>query len=368
MRSFVLLFLALALLLPALAAQNTFTVPSWVGVKKASSYEYYLFGYSSTSPYQPVHMQQIYDVTDIPIPAAPIKSMAFRRSSYVGNTHYAATATVSVTMSMGPNDSTSASTTFASNLGTTPPPVNVFSGNVNLPPAPLSSTPQWEVDIPFNPPFQYIAAAGKSLVVDITCTSVTWAGSTGSWYRDAHQAASGLRDTNGSTWSKCLFSNGKYNSSIGYSRPTIGGQWYVYYYNAPANAAGLGTMGVQGVGSTWMGMTLPISLTPFGAPNCGIASDILVVVALTPGSSYARWPTQNIPNDPALANAVFYDQGLIVDPPANTLGLVSCWPSKWTIGDGINPPGCLIYKYRDTTPPSTTGSKQFKAISTRFTY
>ena len=144
----------------------------------------------------------------IPIAGGILKGMALRRSSYIGNTNYPATATVSVDLSVGPNDSASAGTTFAANQG--PNVMNVFSGILNLPQEASNPNPLFSIVMPFTTNFPFISAMGKALVVDITCTQYTNIGSsTGSWYLDAYQGDTGSRATNGSTWSQCKFRDRK---------------------------------------------------------------------------------------------------------------------------------------------------------------
>jgi len=132
----------------------------------------------------------------------------------------------------------------------------------------------------------------------------------------------------------------------------------VRYYNAfPVNAPGIGALGTMGKGGVWAGITLPFDLTPLGAPGCNWGIDIVYATALTTNTSgQGVWPTIPIPNLPALANANFYDDALFLDAQANTLGVVSAWSSMWTIGDGKGQGGSFVYKYRDSTPPATSGS------------
>ncbi len=356
------------------AAQTTgsFVVPSSLEKGRGNSYFYYLTWYSSSTSFQPAHVQMIYDVKDIKIPAAMLKEMYFRRSSYVGNENYTSTAAMDITLAMGPNSSAGASTTFKSNLGSNP--VGVFKGTVNFPNTkyvPPPNLPPWNVKVVFSKPFPYISAQGKSLVVDVTCRTFTVTGTKkGSWYMDMLIPPSGKRASNPGAQYQCKFSNGKFNSSLSYRSPVIGGVWYVRYNNLLPNAAGFGALGNVGVKGKWGPITLPFDLTPLGAPGCSWNINVLTTVALKANSSgSASWPSITIPNTPVMAGAVFYDHAAFLDAKANSLGIVTTWSSKWTVGGGSTPPGSFVYKYRDTTPPSPTGYlRAGAAVGIKFGY
>ncbi len=350
---------ALGLLAPLAGAQTSrsFVVPSALEKGRGNSYFYYLTWYSSLSMH-PVHVQLIYDVKDIKVPAALLREMYFRRSSYVGNENYLSKAVMDVNLSMGPNSPAGATAAFKSNVGANP--VNVFKGTVNLPNTKYvrpPSLPPWNVKIVFTKPFPYISVKGKSLVVDVTCTSFTPLGTRkGSWYMDMLVPPPGKRSSNPAPQPRCRFSNGKYNNSISHRNPVLGGTWYVRYNNVLPNTSGFGAIGNAGAKGKWGPFTLPFDLGPLGAPGCSWNVKVLFTVALTSNASgSASWPSIPIPNNPVLAGASFYDHAALLDPKANALGIVTTWSSKWTIGGGATPPGCIVYKYRDSTPPSPTG-------------
>ena len=372
MRRFILT-VALGFLITQAAAQTTgsFVVPSALEKGRGNSYFYYLTWYSST-PMQPVHVQLIYDVKDIKVPAALLREMYFRRSSYVGNENYPYKAAMDITLSMGPNPPAGANPTFKNNIGGNP--VNVFKGTVNLPNTkyvPPPNLPPWNVKIVFTKPFPYISVKGKSLVVDATCTAYTSLGTkSGSWYMDMLIPPPGKRVSNPSAQPSCKFSNGKYNNSISHRNPVLGGVWYVRYNNVLPNTSGFGALGNVGAKGKWGPFTLPFDLGPLGAPGCSWSVNVLITVALTSNSSgSASWPSIPVPNNPVLAGASFYDHAALLDPKANALGIVTTWSSKWTIGGGFTPPGSIVYKYRDTTPPSPTGNlRTGNAVAVKFVY
>jgi hypothetical protein len=354
-----------ALLVAPLAAQS-FVVPKVNATAAGNNYDNFVF-YGTVSQ-QPTRVQLLYNVTDVTPPAALIKAMNLRRTSAIGNANPAATANVTITMSVGPLDAVGATTTFASNHG--PSPVQVFSGNVNLPSASQAPGPApFVVNIPFSNSFPYVASAGSALVVDIATTSYTPGTGTASWYLDEQGVGQGARVSNPSAQSTCRFSNGNYNNVIGWAGTAAmipGGRWYVSYQNLLPNAPGFAALGNQGVGGSWNGIPLPFSLAALGAPGCSWNVNVLFSLPLLASATgIASWPTLNIPNDQALANVSIYDHAAFIDLAANALGLVTVWSSKWTIGDGTLPEGAKVYRLADTGG-SPTGTKVREAIVAEF--
>jgi hypothetical protein len=81
----------------------------------------------------------------------------------------------------------------------------------------------------------------------------------------------------------------------------------------------------------WGPLPLPIDLAPHGAPGCALAvsADLMHVLPSTNGK--AAWSLP-IPNLPELLAASFYNQALVHDPGANTLGLTVTNAGEGTIG------------------------------------
>ena len=72
-----------------------------------------------------------------------------------------------------------------------------------------------------------------------------------------------------------------------------------------------------------------------------------------------------------LIGGSYYDQGLFVDLPANQLGIVMSWSSKWTIRSGQSAPAARLYQYNNNgnqVPSPTTGYITTTATIARFTY
>ena len=72
----------------------------------------------------------------------------------------------------------------------------------------------------------------------------------------------------------------------------------------------------------WNGVPIPLDLSPFGAPQCHISTDLLVILpGNADGSGVESYPL-SVPAVPALQNEWLRFQGLALDSAANSLGVV----------------------------------------------
>jgi hypothetical protein len=341
--------ISVPLLLVATAGAQSFIVPSAHATNRPSYSPFYVssvfYSTSSTTIAHDSHSQSFYDMTDITLPAAQLRSLDIRRpasnaqNTYLGNNNPATTTNAVIQLAFVPTPLASVTNTFANNLGANP--TMVFNGMLNLPAR--NGTPNWPApweNVPFSTPMTFVRLPTGVFVVDILQTNNS---ATSAWYLEAQLPFNGDRQSNGNAQSNCKFSNGNYNSSLGYTQPRVGGTWYVSYGSLLPNVSGFAWIGTQGIGGTWGSIPLPIDLTPFGAPSCGVNASVDYVVPLTADANgSARWPTIQIPNDPSLGRAVFFDHSAWLDAQANAFGVVTGWSSKWTIGDGVGAPAALL--------------------------
>ena len=83
---------------------------------------------------------------------------------------------------------------------------------------------------------------------------------------------------------------------------------------------------------TWSTFFLPLDLQPYGAPGCYLrVSWDLAAGQVTNATGIASVPF-NLPNDPNLLGSRFYQQWLLVDPQANTLGLITTAGGEAMVG------------------------------------
>lgn len=357
--------LVLPTLLLTSAAFGQVTVPSAAATAKPNPQSFNgttFYGTTSTTILHDSHTQFLYDTTDIAPAVTTWNSLAVRRPQGLGNANPVTTTTATIVLAVGPNNSSTATNNFATNLGSTP--TTVFSGPLSLPAAtnPATWPAPWQTPFPFSTPFIYVAATGSALVVDILQVGNT---ATTPWYLEATGPDVGTRAENGGAQSTCKFSNGNYNNSLGYSSPRLGANWSLTYSSILPNAIGVGAIGGSGVGGTWGGIPLPIDLTSLGAPGCkwSVSADFTVNLTASATGS-ASWAAIPIPNNPALGGGVFYDHAAFLDPAANSWGVVTTWSSKWIIGTNIGAPGATIAVSGNTAATATTGSLSKGTVTT----
>ncbi|GEM_PF-3683117 len=352
MRSVPPISLALLLFVSPTPAQTlkTFVLPKGSETTRDKNYDHFLSPYSSLLP---VHLQYIYGAGDVPVPAAVIKELTWRRNNYYGNPVPTTTQTMVVTLSTSPNATASMSPNFAKNFGTLTK--QVFSGTVNWPSAPYKKAPApFTHKIPLTTSFTFIRPQGKALLIDI---KVTKSSTSRTYILDAVAPDTGSRTNNGNPPFTCKFSNGKFSNSLSYSLAGLtnnGGPWFVRYGGLLSGSVGIVTISAFGIGIPGYPIKLPIDLKGVGMPGCfwnvGLESGIWIPIKVDT-FGFARLPSLTIPK--GLGGKSFFDQGLVLDKKANTAGWITTWSSKWTIGTLKGPDANTLYRIRDTSSSPT---------------
>lgn len=72
---------------------------------------------------------------------------------------------------------------------------------------------------------------------------------------------------------------------------------------------------------TWNSIPLPLDLSAAGAKGCRLLASAELMLPVLTNSSGSAMVTLNLPNDPKLYQAQFYNQFVVIDVKANTLGL-----------------------------------------------
>src|SRR5262245_36849598 len=98
----------------ALCAQS-FTVPSALANAAGNYFDMQTL-YVSASSHLPQRVQLLWDTADIQLATATLKGLRLRRTSTTSSQNPSGSLTLSVRVGVGPNASSAASTTFASNL------------------------------------------------------------------------------------------------------------------------------------------------------------------------------------------------------------------------------------------------------------
>jgi len=104
------------------------------------------------------------------------------------------------------------------------------------------------------------------------------------------------------------------------SLPQLGSSFQIMVSNMPTTGAGLVTTGFSD--SAYGSVPLPLDLGLFGAPGCTVLTspDARNLVLSSGGVAGLTLP---IPNTTSLAGIGFFNQALVIDLPANGLGLTS---------------------------------------------
>ena len=81
----------------------------------------------------------------------------------------------------------------------------------------------------------------------------------------------------------------------------------------------------------WGPFTLPFDLAPAGAPGCRLYTGFVFSLGLPNANGSGSLPLA-LPGDPVLLGAPLQNQVLVVDPPANTLGVTLSNAGEGQIG------------------------------------
>ena len=112
--------------------------------------------------------------------------------------------------------------------------------------------------------------------------------------------------------------------------PDIGGQVDYALSTAPKNT--LATLMLGNSNTLWNSTPLPFHMNVLGATNCYLRANPLVTFNGSTGASGSMSVPLDLPLIPALVGGKLYTQYLVVDPPANALGIVTTRGITTSIG------------------------------------
>nr|HMQ22819.1 hypothetical protein [Planctomycetota bacterium] len=269
----------------------------------------------------PMHYMQAHGASDF-AGVTPIFGFNFRNRANVAQN----AGTIDITLYVGytNNPATALNTTYASNYAGTP--TKVYSGTLNVPAVAAQTDPKvMTLKIPFVAPFIYTPTQGNFVWEAVTTAttiaspnyydSVSAATVNGSrLYANTSAATTG---TLGANYVVCtqLASPGGTGAIVALSNtglPEINSSFSVDVSSAKASTAAV----------LWLGATqTSISLGTL-APGCSLYTsyDVVLGVVATNGSG-AGALTIGVPNNTTLIGVKFYNQYMVLDAGANTLGL-----------------------------------------------
>ncbi len=205
-----------------------------------------------------------------------------------------------------------------------------------------TSTSNWLIRIPLARPFTYVKKQGEYLILDIVKTNSSIGTSNAAYFIDAVSDAtnvpvSRLFSSSASAYFGTVqqgmgavvgFVPSKNEGAVPVldspDEPRIGKTITLAVQRARPNAVGGIVLGFSD--RTWAGLTLPLDLTPIGAPNCSLLAGLNVLFPTAVDAKGSAAMRLTLPRDSSLILGRIYFQALILDPPANQAGL------SWTNG------------------------------------
>jgi hypothetical protein len=118
-------------------------------------------------------------------------------------------------------------------------------------------------------------------------------------------------------------------AAAGGQRPWIGESFTLVLTRLPGNATAAILLGSSR--TSWGSLTLPLRLDAIGMTGCWLLASGELQFPVTPSGGMAAL-TLPVPNDPGLLGGMFFNQGLVGDPPANPLGATTSNGGEGKIG------------------------------------
>ncbi|MCA8971683.1 MAG: hypothetical protein KDC95_17965, partial [Planctomycetes bacterium] len=270
--------------------------------------------------------QQVTAASEIaPNGLAVLRGLAFRREGggTTGSYSIPARSIPRVTIELAPAAVTldKMASIFANNIRGVV--TSVFDAKVDLPYQPVfpNGPGPFNVSFVFSRPYIHRVTDGD-LLLDLKSFDPTKTGYSGYWL-DAFETR-----PYGQFWligtSGRLSNGGRPLLSLDTSSSQIpGGQLNYSLRSLPQSLPCFWFLGFSR--TTWGVLPLPLDLTPLGATGNSLYTGMEIFGPMTvraSGSAFEGYAQLPIPNDPKLDGAGFYTQALVVDPAANTLGVV----------------------------------------------
>jgi hypothetical protein len=159
-----------------------------------------------------------------------------------------------------------------------------------------------------------------------------------------------LFDTTSTTYGVGCQSSRQTLPRLAANEVALGGSWRASLTQAPASTAAALSVGLGN--TTWQGLPLPFDMAPIGAPGCTLLVDTTVMFTGFVGTSGSLTFSLTTPDNVALDGVTLFGQAAILDPFANTLGIVTSNGVRTRFGR--NTPIQVLKHVGD--PARTTGS------------
>lgn len=295
--------------------------------------------------------QIVVDAAAIAPGGAFLTGIRFRADRTVGP--QAAATVPNVTVAIGPTSVAvgAMSSTYANNVSV--PTTMVFQGTLNLPAqgADHFGPRSFDVDVPFNQTFLYVAGQGN-LLIDIVgnnqpcfglCNPVYWLDVAGVGGTTSSLGLAGVMANGDVPFASVLANGGTDPLQL-----TIGNTFEfvtTLAWSAPPAVSVFATTPLAG----------PVDLTPLGAPGNTLWVDPAVMVPLSWSTGFGSRAVVplTVPSLPSLIGVSLWHQSAVLDPAANALGIVTSNATETRVGDGAEIPVMQMCEGGD--PAATDG-------------
>jgi hypothetical protein len=303
-------------------------------------------GSTNTIPFSQINYryQQVLLGSELPAPAV-YNALHFRQG---GSAITGGNVNLKLDIGYTTYDPATLTTTFASNY-TSGPLTTVYDGTFSFPALPTPNTNPAAFDkigVPFNAPWIYTPAAGKNILFEVlnrNTTSISAALDNCSGAPNATTTrlyASGTAAVTGSATRNYGIVVGFGKAGNGSAVPLLTNTGYPLIgtpIEIVLSAARKSSVAICPIGSSntmWGALPLPFDMTVLNAPGCFLraALDGVLLGVATDASGNGKF-TLPIPNAVGLVGVKFYNQFLVFDAPANTLGIVVTNGGVATIGE-----------------------------------
>ncbi len=287
------------------------------------------FGGSDNSipfTWSPVRYQQVFLGSELPV-AFSMAGISLRQDER-GAAHGV---TVDLEIAVGYTTKTppTMSTTFAANFDSGAPVIVLPRAQIVFPDMPLPPTTPSDffLTIPWPVAFAWAPAPGRNFLIQVSVYGNShgnqpWGypldanGGTARLYGSGANAVTGKLEVGyGLVMGFRELTNTAVPLLYTTSTPQIGDTFRVRLGQARASTPALLLLGMSK--TNWLGIPLPLELTGFGAPGCRLLAAIDDSRQVTTSAGGATSYVYTIPNDIYLLNIRFYNQWIVLDPPAN---------------------------------------------------
>jgi hypothetical protein len=300
------------------------------------------FGFSGS----PQKYQQVFLSSELPS-AFTMNGLGLRWDNQNTVPCYGALVDLEIQIGYTTKDPMTLSTTFAANFDSGAPVTVLPRSNVSFPDMlnpPATDPTVFQVVIPFTNTFAWAPQAGRNLLIQV----IQRGSSSGSafvyvldcgWSTGTARLYGADTDTVGhldgfaygyAMCFKALTNTALPVLTVG-DLPQFGNQLPVNLAQATPSSFSLLTIGLSSI--SWNGTPLPLDLATYGAPGCALFAAAPVYLLVPINAAGRGQGLIDIPLDFTLAGVHFFNQFVISDPAANTLGFAVSNAGEGVIGN-----------------------------------